>query len=168
MLNYSYQKRNMEGMMIKSKSYSGLFSFIFLLLGGMFLIFGVLSHMGILSTSPDSVGDPKIWFPIIGGGGLLLGILFLILAKHWENQMKRLLTEGRPVRGQIQKVQYLFWTRSGRQHPYRVYFTYQVAAKQYKGKSFLLWEKPNVHEGDSISVYIEEEYPQKYGVEIKD
>ena len=61
-----------EPFMKKPETMWKLCGTLFLILGAVFLLSGILSQMGILHTDPASRGDPKLWFPALGS--ILFGV----------------------------------------------------------------------------------------------
>lgn len=132
---------------------------VFLILGTAFLLSGVLSRMGILHTNPESQGDPKFWFPVLGCVLLVLWTIMCAVANRKERDYKLLLREGTQTKGYVTSVKQLMFTRWNGLHPYVVCFTYEVEGFRYSGKSRLLWSQPQVCEQDTVTVYIDSQKP---------
>lgn len=111
---------------------------IFLILGTVFLFSGVLSQMGILRTNPASQGDPKLWFPVLGGIFIILGIIKCGISYPKEKARKLLLREGTQTKGHVTSIKQLVFTRWNGSSPYVVCFTYEIEGFSYKGKSQLI------------------------------
>jgi len=132
-----------------------LMSYIFLILGPVFIIAGYLNAIGLLPTSPKSIGNPAIVFPVFGIIIFLVGILFFFIPWYQQTKRKKLQENGLEVQGIVTKIKQLTYTHWGNQSPYRVSFIYVINDKEYKGNSTLLWEKPKLCSGDKIMVYVD-------------
>lgn len=127
---------------------------LFLFLGALFLLIGLLSQAGIMKIKPSSHGGPYE-FLILGRVFLLIGAFSLLVATCKERKKRLLLQTGTSVLGMIVSVKQLPFTRWGTSYPYVVYFTYEYEGVQYKGKSGLFWILPSVKEFDKETVYID-------------
>lgn len=135
-----------------------IYAVVFFFLGFAFIVFGVLSLLTILKpTSHSLVQDSRM----IGAGFIMLGIAFLIVQRIFirlasnKNQLRReLSSNGTKVIGKVEKVYMSKQIKGWGKFPYRVLYTYNYQGKVYRGKSCLLWEKPDVKETDSIEVYV--------------
>lgn len=152
--------------MKKPRSMWGLFGELFLLLGAVFLLSGILSRAGILKTDPGSRGDPGVVFPILGGAFLIVGIVSAIAAIRKEKRRTQLLETGMPVAAEIDSVKQNFFTKWGSSHPYVIYFTYEVDGVKYQGKSGLFWTLPSVREHDHETVFVDMGDPNRYVLKL--
>lgn len=125
--------------MRKPKSMWSLTGWIILILGAVFLLFGLLTQAGVMKRAPNSRGDPGVIFPILGCALFMVGAAALLLAILKEKRRELLLQTGTPVTGRIVSVDQLAFTTWGTSHPYVVRFTYEDGGIQYQGKSCLLW-----------------------------
>jgi hypothetical protein len=139
---------------------------LFLLLGVIFVLFGVLSRAGVLKTDPASLGDPGVVFPIIGGGFLIAGLFSLPAGILKENRRIRLFETGVPVTGKIEAVKQNLFTKWGTYHPYVIYFTYEVDGVPYKGKSGLFWALPPTLEHEKKTVFIDADHPKRCALKL--
>lgn len=144
--------------MKKPNSLMQLISYIFLILGPMFIVAGYLNAIGLLATSPNSKGDPAIVFPILGIIIFIFGNTFFFIPWYHQKKRKKLKENGVKIQGTVTKIKLLSYTRWGNQSPYIVSFKYMINDKEYKGKSALLWEKPELCIGDKITVYVKKNY----------
>lgn len=157
--------------MRKPKSLGSFAGILFLIFGALFFICSVLLHSGIMKTSPNSIGDPGVAFPILTAALLATGIVICLLVHLKARCTATLLYDGAPITAQILSVQQLMciccgnsWDSSS--HPYVVSVEYELDGMQYKGKSHLLWERPAVHKGDEITVYIDLENPKHCAIKL--
>jgi hypothetical protein len=134
---------------------------LFLLLGAVFVLFGVLSRAGVMKTAPGSHGDPGVVFPIVGGGLLIVGFISMLAAIRIEKGKVQLLETGIAVTGVIDAVKENLFTKWGSYHPYVIYFTYEVDGVPYKGKSGLFWTLPPTMEHEKITVYLDADHPKR-------
>lgn len=139
---------------------------IFLILGAAFLLSGILSQAGIMKTSPNSQGDPRVVFPILGCAFLMVGAVLFLVASYKEKRRKLLLQTGVPVTGRVVSVKQLTYMQKGISHPYVVYFTYESDGVQYHGTSHFLWMPPTVRENDSLTVMVDADHPKHCAVEL--
>lgn len=142
------------------RNIQGLFGELFLLLGVVFVLSGILSRAGILKTDPGSRGDPGVVFPIMGCAFLVAGITFAFAAIFKEKRQAQLFETGMPVTAVIDAVKQNRFTKWGSSHPYVIYFTYEVDGVPYKGKSGLFWTLPPVREHDHGTVYVDLDHPK--------
>ena len=133
---------------------------LFLLLGALFVLFGVLSRAGILKTAPGSHGDPGVVFPVVGGGLLIVGAFSILAALRKEKRKNQLFETGMPVTGEIETVKQNLFTKWGTYHPYVIYFSYEADGVPYKGKSGLFWTIPPTREHEKKTVYIDADNPK--------
>ena len=129
----------------KPSSLVQFWSYIFVILGLIFIVSGYLK------------GDPSIIFTITGNIFLALGLIILFITINMENKRRRLRTVGLRVDGVVTKIKKLTYIKWGRVSPYLVYFYYERYGFKYEGKSFLIWDKANVAEGEKIDVYINDD-----------
>ncbi len=152
--------------MEKPRSTWKMVGLIFLILGAAFLLSGILSQAGIMKTSPNSRGDPRVVFPILGCVFLMAGAVLSLVASFKEKRRKLLLQTGLPVTGRVVSVKQLSYIQKGNSHPYVVYFTYESDGIQYQGTSRLLWTLPTVQENDTLTVMIDADHPKHCAVEL--
>lgn len=143
--------------MRQPKYISGLAAFVFLCLGVVFLVFGFLSFAGIVKPSvhssvqnPISMGSV---FCLIGAALCVVQAVFRVINHRLDQLNSQLLTSGAKINGTVEKVYMQTFTRFGNKSPFRICYTYSYQGVVYHHKSCLLWDKPDLHEGDSIKVY---------------
>ena len=138
----------------KPSSMLQFWSYIFIVLSLSFLAFAYLK------------GDLSVLFPAIGFISLIMGLIILSLSLYMENKRKRLMEWGLKVDGTVSKVKKINYARWKRVSPHVVYFYYERYGFRYEGKSFLIWDKPNVDKGEKIDVYINDNKREHYFIKI--
>ena len=144
--------------MKKPKSMEKLLEIISLWLGVSFVFFGVLGFIGILNPSEGSyIQDPTLlgnFFLVIGVAFAALSLIFRLTDAKKNKLHSELLANGIRVKGIVDKIYLQSYTRYGTQSPYRVQYSYAYQDKTYRRKSSLVWEKPDLKNGDTVTVYI--------------
>ena len=128
-----------------------LYALISMCLGCAFIVFGLLSFIGILQPTSTSIVQSQrnigIVFSVLGVAFLIAQAIFTALASAKKKSYYELISNG--IKVNMQKfLQY------GKKSPYRVLYSYTYGGKIYHHKSHLLWDKPYMKETDSIAVYI--------------
>lgn len=144
---------------MKPKSLSGFYGRLVLILGGSFLLIGLLSQTGIIKMRTGAHGDPRI-LSIAGCFFLIVASLFLLIGVYITRRNEFLMQTGTPILGTIISIKQLHFTRFSSSYPYVVYFTYEWEGVQYKGKSGLLWTIPSFKESDQETIYIDAKNPK--------
>ncbi len=142
---------------MKSVKYTEqVYAFIFLCLGCTFVVFGLLSFIGILNPTPHSAiqSQTGIAFSVLGIVFLIVQVIFTILASVKEKSNRELIANGIKVNGIVEKVYMERHIRYGKKSPYRILYSYIYQGKMYHHKSHLLWDRPYVKATDPIEVYI--------------
>lgn len=152
--------------MKKPNSLMQLTAYVFMIMGPMFIFLGYLNKVGVLPTTPNSKGDPSVIFPIIGIIFLVVGVVFFFIPLYKEKRRENLQLTGIRLQGTVTEIKELLYTKWGNQSPYVVYFSYEYSGEKYKGKSYLLWNEPNISEGDVIAVYIDKYKNHHYFAEL--
>lgn len=147
--------------MKKPERFSEMLGRLFLLLGAVFLLCGVLSRAGMMKTVPNSYGDPGAVFPVLGGALLAAGAVFLLAEGVRARRRAALLRDGVPVPGKVVSVRQLVFTTVGTSHPFVVRFVYRCGGDEYRGKSGLFWDPPELGAGDAVTVYTDPEHPRR-------
>jgi hypothetical protein len=142
------------------------FGVLLLIFGAVFLFSGALSLLGILHTDPASQGDPRLWFPILGGVFLAFGVILCAVSYQSEKAHKLLFAEGLQTKARVTSVKQLLFMKWGGLSPYVVSFTYEIEGIQYTGKSNLLWSQPKVYEQMTVTVFIDSEKPAHCAVDL--
>ena len=84
---------------------------------------------------------------------------------------------GGKVQGVVTKVSTCYWLKvntkairthagDGAVYPHIIHFAYQVAGRTYAGKRWVYWNKRCPVQGEKLTVYYEEDAPEKFGVII--
>ena len=133
---------------------------IFFMLGIMFVAFGILGFMGIMTPKKSSMIQDQTLLGIIFG---VLGIAFLITsfilgiaAGKKDKLYNELLINGKKIEGAVEKVFLQTSTQYGHQSPYIILYSFTYDNQTYHEKSYFFWEKPDLKTGDSITVYVNE------------
>ena len=150
----------------KPSSLVQLWGYIFIILGPIFILSGYLNRFGILPTSPNSKGDPSMIFPILGIIILIVGLITFLITVYKESERIKLKTTGLKVQGVVTRIRKLEYTKWGNQSPYTINFYYKRYGCKYEGKSFLVWDKPTVTEGEKVEVYINDDKRHHCFVEV--
>ena len=133
-----------------------LLSWVFLALGGLFTLIGLLSFVVYIPTRGGEARDfllPGLLL-LLAGGALLLTVCL-------KNRTDaRLRAEGRSVPGTVLKIQYHPWVRVNQNHPWTVLCAYQWEGETYRVRSALLWREPAPN-GQRPAVYLNPDRPQK-------
>lgn len=85
---------------MKPKSLSGFYGRLFLILGGSFLLIGLLSQTGIIKMRSGAHGDPRI-LSIAGCFFLIVASLFLLIGVYITRRNEFLIQTGTPILGTI-------------------------------------------------------------------
>ena len=130
---------------------------IFSWLGATFIVMGVICFISILKSEDSSMFQE---LTILGIVFSVLGIVFFIvqtilkIITSLKNKLhNELLLNGTKIDGTVEKVYLQKYVQYGNKSPYRILYTYTWQGKVYHQKSYLLWDKPNFMERDSIAVY---------------
>jgi len=119
-----------------------LYALISMCLGCAFIVFGLLSFIGILQPTSTSIVQSQrnigIVFSVLGVAFLIAQAIFTALASAKKKSYYELISNGIKVNGIVERVLY----------------SYTYGGKIYHHKSHLLWDKPYMKETDSIAVYI--------------
>lgn len=151
----------MEGIILKKPKYmSKLYAVIFLCLGVVFFILACLAFLGILKPSAHSQVQSAV---ILGRVFGFLSTLYFVICAIFEISSRKkerlhneLITNGMKKIATVEKIFIQKRTQYGTKSPYRLCYTYTHQSKIYHQKSHLLWEKPNLNEGDFIDAYIDD------------
>ncbi|CAB1245729.1 protein of unknown function [Ruminococcaceae bacterium BL-4] len=144
---------------MKPRNFWEFYARLFFILGGSFLLIGLLSQAGIMKMKPGAHSDPRV-FAIIGCLFLIVAGLSQFMGAYMVKRDKLLLQTGTPISGTIVSVKQLQFTRFSTSYPYVVYFTYEWEGMQYKGRIGPLWSIPSLKENDNGTIYIDAENPK--------
>lgn len=149
-----------------------LYGFLFIIMGPIFIGMGYFNKIGMLPTTLNSNGDSAVTFPIVGITFLVLGVIFTSIELYKQKERKKLITRGIKIQGiatKIKRSQYIRVgkkTRERKNYPYIIYFNYEYSGRKYDGESRLIWDKPIISRGETITVWIDEYKRQHYFVEV--
>lgn len=134
------------------KTVTECFSVVLTLLG---IIYSIISFP--LYFLKEEIG---LVFLLIGLGFLFFALCLWIPARIHHKKNDSLLNSGLFVRGKVHKVrQYKYISFSYRalkkRHPWRLWYEYEYGGKTYRGHSDLLWQPPDFHVGDPITVWVD-------------
>ena len=141
----------------RSSSLIQYWAYIFTILGSAIIILGYFNRLGILPISSNSQGSSFLIFGITGIIFLMVGLIIFITSIHRENKGMKLRSTGLKVQGVVTKVTQMKYIKWRKQSPYTIHFYYRRYGFKYEGKSFLLWNRPGIAEGEKIEVYINDE-----------
>ena len=146
--------------MKKPRYMEKLLEIIFFWLGVSFVFFGILSCIGILKPKAgSSIQDPTLmgyFFLAIGAIFAALSLIFRLIDAKKNKLHSELLASGTQVKGTVEKVYLQSYTQYGKQSPYRVQYAYTHQDKTYHRKSCLIWDKPDLENGDTVTVYVDD------------
>ena len=144
--------------MKKPKYAIQMYGLIFLCIGVAFIISGTLVAMDTMHPSSHSMVQDKntmtLIFCMVGLGFCVVSVVLIFISRKKENKNYDLISNGKAVMGTVEKVQYKRGITFGKTSPYVVCFSYKFNAKNYRSKSYLIWEKSNFTEGDDIEVFV--------------
>lgn len=149
------------------KCYEGLFALVFLTLGGVFSLLGLV---GEALSMPTRGGEPLSF--LLGGLPMLLfGIGLLWSARRKELRWSRLRSEGQAVPGQVAPGSircrwYTSWGSDGfrKRNPWSLVCLYRWEGRSYSVTSQLLWERP-CEEGQAPTIYLDPRNPRQAWVD---
>ena len=135
-----------------------LFKMVFLLLGLTFIFMGLLSYIGVMKPTSDSmVQEPKmmgIVFSLVGIAFLTVQTILKIIASSKKKLHNELLISGTRINGIVENIYRQTDMRYAGESPYRILYTYTWQGKVYHHHSHLLWDIPDFKADDSIVVYV--------------
>lgn len=144
---------------MKPRNFFEFYGRLFFILGGSFLLIGLLSQAGVMKMKSGVHGDPRL-FAIIGCIFLIVAGLSQVMGVYIAKRDKLLIQTGTPISGTIISVKQLHFTRLSTSYPYIVYFTYEWESVQCKGKIGPLWSIPSFKEHDNRTIYIDAKNPK--------
>lgn len=146
--------------MKKPRYMEELLNYIFLWLGIMFVFFGILGGIGIMKPKPGSMVQDSILlgiiFGILGVGFIIVSTILKVIVNKKDKLNRELLISGRKIEGVVENVYLQSHTQYGHQSPYIIMYSFTYGNQIYYRKSQFLWEKPDIKDGDSIMVYVNE------------
>ncbi len=142
----------------KPKYITQMYSFIFFFMGVAFIISGLLVAWGIMSPSKHSAVQDKntmtIIFCMISLSFFVASAILISISCFIEKNRRELILNKKTVVGTVEEIRYKRGISFGKTSPYVIYFTYSLNGENYRNKSYLVWEKPNLTAGDRVEVYI--------------
>lgn len=146
--------------MKKPRYMEELLKIIFAWLGFMFICSGILCVLGVMKPSAHSmIQDPTILggvFSALGMAFILVHFIFNVIANKKSKLYSELISKGMKIQGEVEKVYLQRYVKYGRKFPYRIVYKYRYQGKEYRHKSALFWEKPDLAAGDRVVVYVNE------------
>ncbi|MBD5475518.1 MAG: hypothetical protein HDR17_05975 [Lachnospiraceae bacterium] len=143
--------------MSKPRYMEELLKIIFSWLSATFIVMGVICFISILKSKVGSMTQELtilgIVFSLLGIAFFIVQIILIIITSLKNKLHNELLLSGTKIEGTVEKVYLQKYTQYGNKSPYRILYTYTWQGKVYHQKSYLLWDKPNFMERDSIAVY---------------
>ena len=144
--------------MKKPRYMEELLKIIFVWLGVMFVCSGILCVLGVMKPSPHSmIQDPTILgvvFSDLGAVFVFAHFIFRGIAHKKSKLYSDLTLNGTKVQGEVEKVYLQWYIQYGKRSPYRIVYKYRYLDKEYRHKSGLFWEKPDLAVGDQVVVYV--------------
>jgi len=144
----------------KPKYMEELLSLIFLCIGSVFIVMGILSFAGVLKPSANSMVQVPallgIVFVSVGMAFLAVKLVLKAVAAGKRKLHAELIAGGLRIDGIVERVYFQKYMQYGNRSPYRIFYSYTCQDKIFHGKSCLIWDKPDLAEGDAIEVYANE------------
>ncbi len=136
-------------------------AFVFLWLGVAFVLCGTLAFLGLLLPSEHSlVQDPLLMgriFCFSGTGLCAVQAVLIVMAGRQNIRQNEIIACGVKTSGIVEDVRRQYHIKWKKQVPYRVNYTYEWQGKIHHDKSRLLWEAPNMTQGQRIEVFVDEQ-----------
>ena len=146
--------------MKKPRYMEELLKIIFAWLGFMFICSGILCVLGVMKpTAHSMIQDPTILggvFSALGMAFILVHFIFNVIANKKSKLYSELISKGIKIQGEVEKVYLQRYVKYGKKFPYRIVYKYRYQGKEYRHKSGLFWEKPDLAAGDRVVVYVNE------------
>ncbi len=144
--------------MRKPRNTTGMFAFIMVLLGGIYLGMGIISkHNASYSTAEVSESAQLIFLGIIF---LIVGLFFFGFDRAKSQSLKELNTSGEKVSGGIVSCNLLKHMHWGMVSPYVVKYTFEYGGKTYNAKTGYIWEEPTCYQNDVITILVDRKNPK--------
>lgn len=152
---------------------------VFLLMGSIFAGMGILFTAigGIFSfirsaASQDTLLDVLPFLLSFGGVGiifLIIGIVFIVIAKNQKRRHAHLKETGERLFASITGGMPDYTIRVNRKHPYRLECRYDdlFSGDTYLFRSEPIWQDPNLYIGQQITVYADRTDRSKYYVDTE-
>ena len=144
--------------MKKPKYKSDVYAFVFLSLGLGSIILCCLSFLNIIKpTARSLVQDPILSGQIsffMGTTFFVIQAAFRIFSYKQAKLHSELISTGTKIVGTIERISLQKGITFGKKSPFIVYYTYSFKDKIYHNKSCLLWDKPNLSNGNKIDIFV--------------
>lgn len=144
--------------MKKPRYMEELLKIIFAWLGFMFACSGILCVLGVMKPSAYSmIQDSTILGVVFSAlGAVFVFAHFIFRGISYKKSMlySDLMSNGTKVQGEIEKVYLQWYIQYGKRSPYRIVYKYRYLDKEYRHKSGLFWEKPDLAASDQVVVYV--------------
>lgn len=144
--------------MMKPLYKSDVYAFVFLALGLGFIFFGCLGVLNIVKPTAQSiVQDPILAGQIFFFLGMILCVIQLAFRNISIRQAKlhrELVSKGTKIVGTVEKISLQKGIMIGKKSPVIVYYNYLYDNKIYHNKSCLLWDLPNLSNGNKIDIFV--------------
>ncbi len=146
--------------MRKPRYMEELLAFIFICLGGGFVVAGLLSWLKVLTPKESSaVQNMNLMGLIFGGLGLcfvIASVILRIISRAKHSKHAALIEGGMRQSGTVEKVYIQYSTQYGRKSPYRIVYSFSLDGRKISRKSCYVWETPEYKAGDAITVFVNE------------
>ncbi len=144
--------------MRKPKYVMQMLGFIFLCIGVVFVFLGILVAIDVIHPSKHSMvqnsNTMTLIFCMMGTVFCMVNAVFVVISRKKENQHNELISNNKTITGRVEEIKYRRGITFGKTSPYMIYFSYSLNGENYRSKSYLIWEKPNLTVGNNIEVYV--------------
>ncbi|MFI3167490.1 MAG: DUF3592 domain-containing protein [Bacillota bacterium] len=144
--------------MRKPKNTTGLFAFIMMALGVVYLVLGAVVMCNEVYTSGDEGAGAQL--VIIGILFLIVGLFVAAYLKARNNSLKDLEQSGDKVSASVVSAEMQKHMHWGMFSPYVVKYTFEYCGKTYNAQSDFIWEVPTCYQNDVITVLVDKKKPQ--------
>jgi len=149
----------------KRLSVIGITSFIFLLIGTIYIYSGLLVSNFLKSEEYYTNFGPEIVFLLLGLIFFFVGMILLVKEIREHIIYNNIITNGDYIKVKVTKVKHVTSVKVNRRSPYVIYATHSDLPTNKEMKSFYLWKIPYVAEGDRIRVLAHPSYPYNFVLE---
>lgn len=142
--------------MHKIRYESDLYTMVFFFIGIAFLAFSFLTGEGLVKPSSHSmIQDPKQiqnTFLLVSALSFFAGAVCKFLTLRGLQREKRLMEEGISLLANVEELRELRGIRLKGRRPYVILYNFTLEGAEYRGKSRLFWERPEIPEGSRIKI----------------
>lgn len=141
------------------KTWQQLTALIFLLIGTIHLITGTI----LFFTIEFDAG-----LLISGSTTFLLALIFSLWDLLYSMRKKKIIKNGIALTAIVTKVALCRFVSISFQksiHPYQIFFEYALNEQTYKGKSLLIWERPELQTKE-LKIFIDPKHPRRYCLDL--